>query len=333
MKSQIRGVRIRVQFGFQRITTLPEWARWPYHGHMRMEYIDSARHPVAADFLAYCGAHGREHDESNIPGADWGFGNDAPSFAAIEENGSMGGVACALLTPAYRAARRARAAVLHALDESRYGPLVAALSGAVRTAADDLFLFLPRRLKRTRNVLEGLGFAYERTAYPMTAPTDAPGGASAPSALPPGYALCLVEPGDAAALAAFVDVRNRNFRELKGATAARAEDLAAFIASPEFMPGGMFLLRAPDGRPCATLALSRDLDEGTASIGAISVERDHRGKGLARFLLRTALSRAAAEGFLRASLSVNADNETALRLYRSEGFVEGASMDCLSLRL
>jgi mycothiol synthase len=292
--------------------------------------IRGADEAAAGGFLSYCRAYGDEHDESYVPDEGWAFGDDAPSFAALGLGGELVGAAAALLGPSYRAARRARIAVLHAQDEAAYAPLAAALFEALAAAADEAYLFIPAALKATRATFEGLGFRYERTAYLMAAATRAV--PSAPAA-PTGYRLEAVDPRDGTAVAAFVAVRNRNFAELKGSVEARVEDIAAFASSPEYLPGGLLLALAPDGSPCGTLRLERDDEEGSGFIGTIAVDKAHRGRGLARYLVRTALRLSAEVGFTEAFLSVNAENENALRLYRSEGFREVKAMDCLAARL
>lgn len=299
-------------------------------GGMDIVRIDGSRDAAAPGFLSYCRVRGDEHDESYVPDEGWAFGDEAPSFAALGPDGAVVGAAAALLGPSYRAARRARIAVLHALDEAAYGPLTDALFDALRPAADEVYLFIPAALKATRAAFERLGFRYERTAYLMSAATRAV--PSAPAA-PTGYRLEAVDPRDGTAVAAFVAVRNRNFAELKGSVEARVEDIAAFASSPEYLPGGLLLAFAPDGSPCGTLRLERDDEEGSSFIGTIAVDAAHRGRGLARFLVRTALRLSADAGFDEAFLSVNAENENALRLYRSEGFREVKAMDCLAARL
>lgn len=299
-------------------------------GAMDIVRIQRADDAAAPRFLSYCRAHGRAHDESYVPEEGWAFGDEAPSFAAIGPGGKLVGAAAALLGPSYRAARRARIAVLHALDEAAYGPLRDALFDALWPAADEVYLFIPAELKATRAAFERLGFDYERTAYLMAAATAAE---PAAQAAPPGYRLKAVDPHDGAALAAFVAVRNRNFAELKGSVEARVQDIETFASSPEYLPGGLLLALAPDGSPCGTLRLERDDEEGSGFIGTIAVDKAHRGRGLARYLVRTALRLSAEAGFSEAFLSVNAENENALRLYRSEGFREVKAMDCLAARL
>jgi mycothiol synthase len=256
-----------------------------------------------------------------------------------------------MLSPSFRAARRARVAILHALgapSADAYRPLLDAARAALEGQADDCYLFLPEELGATREAFEDLGFRFERTAYLMTAPTySALSLAKAKADLPAGYGLrALEKPGQATGEVAggaarlfpegledFVAVRNRNFRELQGSMDTRPEDLLEFMDAAEYLPGGLMLALSPDGAPCGTLRVERDDEEGSGFIGTISVDREHRGKGLARALVRMALAFCRQAGFREAGLSVNAENRNALRLYESEGFSVVKAMSCLSLVL
>ncbi len=319
--------------------------------------IAKASDALAPAFLAYCARHGAEHDESYIPGSSWAFGEDFPSFILTDGNGATRGAAAFMLSPSFRAARRARVAILHALGDqsaAAYRPLLDAAVKALGNQADDCYLFIPEDLAAQREAFEGLGFLFERTAYLMTAPTlGALPLAKAQADLPAGYGLYALAkpsqaslPGGEAGKAAgapervfpdgledFVAVRNRNFRELQGSMDTRPEDLLEFMDAAEYLPGGLMLALSPAGEPCGTLRVERDDEEGSGFIGTLSVDKEHRGKGLARALVRIALSFSGQAGFREAGLSVNAENRNALRLYESEGFSVIKAMSCLSLRL
>jgi ribosomal protein S18 acetylase RimI-like enzyme len=257
-----------------------------------------------------------------------------------DDKGQLRGTAAFMLSPSFRAARRARVAVLHALGPQSactYRPLVEAARAALAGQADDCYLFLPEELGATREALEGLGFRFERTAYLMSAPTlSALSIAKAKADLPAGYGLrALEKPGQGYpdGLLDFVAVRNRNFRELQGSVDTRPEDLLDFMGSEEYLAGGLILALAPTGEPCGTLRVERDDEEGSGFIGTISVDKEHRGRGLARGFVRIALALCREAGFREAFLSVNAENRGALSLYESEGFSVVKAMSCLALRL
>jgi ribosomal protein S18 acetylase RimI-like enzyme len=170
------------------------------------------------------------------------------------------------------------------------------------------------------------GFAVERLAFEMA--RDDPE-LAAPE-VPPGYRLEPVRPGDDEDIRAYAEVRNRNFREVLGSLPIGEGTVRAGMEDPGIPPGGLALLRGPDGSPCGTMRAERDVEPGCLSIGALSVDREHRGRGLGRFLLRSAAALGRREGFRTLSLSVNALNKNALGLYESEGFTVRGAWVCLS---
>lgn len=285
----------------------------------------------AADFIRYCRAHGSEHDESYVPDASWGFGADYPSFALTDECGSVIGAAAAMLSASYRHARRGRVAILHTVGEpalEKYAKLTRSLVQAIPTDVDELYLFFPEADHSLRAVLDRLHFEFDRSVYLLGAETAR----AAEPELPAGYTFSPIMPDDRAAIADFVAVRNRNFKEVHGSTDARPEDIAEFMTSKEYIPGGLLLLLAPDSSPCGTLRVERD-DDGTAFIGTISVDRQHRRHGLGKAIINMAVYIAGESGFARAFLSVNATNKAALDLYERNGFSEAKAMVCYTMRL
>ena len=77
----------------------------------------------------------------------------------------------------------------------------------------------------------------------------------------------------------------------------------------------------------ARLAWVTQRHGGTLGMGLVAA---HRGRGLGRALLEATLARADAVGITRVELRVRTDNEPAIGLYRSCGFVtEGRCQDYL----
>ena len=316
------------------------------------------------DFLAYAAAYGPSHDESFVPGPGFAPGPEKPSFLLRGPSGEAAGAVSLLLSRSQLASGRGRFALLHSGgagggSREAYRALLRAALGAAGGKVRSLYLFLPEELAQPRGWLEEAGFSYERTAYLMGREPDGPGGATGGAAgigglggvtggpggamaarmgppgaaLPEGYSLEAVGRGDKARLAEFVAVRNRNFREVAGSSPATVEDWEEHFDEPEALPGGILLLRSPEGEACGTLFLERDEEEGSVFIGAVSVDEGRRGRGLGRALVREAVSRGAALGLPRAFLSVNARNDKALGLYLAEGFTARKAMCCLSAGL
>ena len=85
--------------------------------------------------------------------------------------------------------------------------------------------------------------------------------------------------------------------------------------------------RLPDLSGTHVLAVDDEPD--ALFLGTIAVDREYRGRGLGRYLVRAALARAQNAGFSRVYLSVNALNAQARRLYESDGFTLVKAMVCL----
>lgn len=280
-------------------------------------------------FLAYCSALGPGHDESYLPGTGFRPDPDHPSFLLLRGTEVLG-AASLLLGAEYRNSRRSRFAVLHSEGgRGEYSALVAAAAAAAAPHVGELYLFLPADRTVPAEYLREAGFRVERIAYEM-ARDDLE---LAVPKVPPGYRLEPLRPGDEKGVLAYAEVRNRNFREVLGSLPIRVEAVLADLESPDIPPGGLAVLIAPDGSACGTMRAERDVDPGCLSIGALSVDREHRGFGLGRYLLRSAADLGRREGFRSLSLSVNALNKNALGLYESEGFTVRSSWACLAGRV
>jgi len=81
----------------------------------------------------------------------------------------------------------------------------------------------------------------------------------------------------------------------------------------------LWFLATVAGRPAAAVIARRLPEQGW--IGWVGTQPEHRGRGLARLLLTTAMTELARRGCLQAALDVDTGNHSgALRLYESVGF-------------
>jgi len=286
---------------------------------------------LLAPFLDYCSRYGARHDESFVPGAGFEPGPNEPAHVLLDEAGTVCGASALLLGASWGRSGRGRFSIIHAGGDEGgtihdYRSLVAAAARSAEGRVAELYLFLPETAAASVEALESLGFARERIVYGMEAPID-----GALVATPPqGWRLDPVAADDAHAIGEFATVRNRNFKEVLGAHDASTEDVLEMLRSDTALPGGLLLLRDRNGTAHGTLFLDRDDDEGVLFVGAVTVDREVRGQGLGRFLVRSALTFGAERGFTKAFLSVNALNRSALSLYEGEGFVQERAMVCLA---
>ena len=92
--------------------------------------------------------------------------------------------------------------------------------------------------------------------------------------------------------------------------------------------GGLGLVVEVDGRVVGQLAVHRRQGryEGHRGDLSITVEHDHRGQGLGRALVETAVDWARAVRLAKLTLGVFPENARAIALYRSVGFVEEGTL-------
>jgi putative acetyltransferase len=85
--------------------------------------------------------------------------------------------------------------------------------------------------------------------------------------------------------------------------------------------GTFFVLEAEDGSIIGAYGLYQ-IDEQTCELRKMYLDKAHRGKGLGKFLLEDALSRARQLGFERMILETASVLKEAIALYKSYGFAE-----------
>ena len=96
------------------------------------------------------------------------------------------------------------------------------------------------------------------------------------------------------------------------------DDLRARMSEPWFDADGLILAFA-DGQP-AGFHWTKRHDDGTGEVYVLGVRPAFAGRGLGRVLLDAGLAHLSQAGLREVKLWVEADNETALRLYRRAGF-------------
>ena len=289
--------------------------------------------PVTPDnvelLIRYCGQHGAEHDSSYLPGPGFEVTPQQPSYLLLSE-GEVVGAASLMLVPRYTRMGVGRFAILHSTrpEAEAYRALHTAVrrhTGEVRK----LFLFLPDHRAQTAAILEGLGFAVERYSYVLR---RAPAEAIAVT-WPVGVVLEALAPGDTAGAGQFAACLNDSFARLAGHGDLSGDDLRAWFQEEDYLEGGILLLKQ-DGRPIGTMMVMQESEDSEAvDVSALGIVTARQGQGLGRRLLRYAIDFAARRGFHSVMLSVNAENESALRLYLAEGFKPVETMVCYACRL
>lgn len=163
-----------------------------------------------------------------------------------------------------------------------------------------------------RGFLERHGFAHFRYFWEMERPP-----APAPAAVwPEGLRLTPFEPDDHV-FAEWTACYNEAFAARFPSHVATVDEAHAIAASPRFRADGLLL--AWRGDRCVGFCRNTLLPD-RGEVDVLAVRPDGQGRGLGRALLRWGVDWLAGQGFPRAHLLVDGDNDAALRLYRSEGF-------------
>jgi mycothiol synthase len=231
-------------------------------------------------------------------------------------------------TPAYVEAGRGRFSIFHASisDPEAYFMLFE----AIRRHFDGLqsvYLFLPWDRQETATRVSQLGFRVERFSYVLVLQEPA----ARDVRFPNGVTVMPLMPSDLHLIHQFAGTVNTNFSPLAGHVQLTPEDVRRWFSEDTYLDGGICLL-VHEEQCIGTLCVLREFgDRNAAEIIALSIGRDFRGQGLGRSLLRYAVAFAVSNGLQPVYLSVNGENETALGLYISEGFVLTETVVCYAL--
>ena len=162
-------------------------------------------------------------------------------------------------------------------------------------------------------LFEAAGYAVVRTSWDMGITLDGPG---EPVGVPDGVRLRNFETGRDERT--FWEVAESAFAGHFGWAAAPYESWSAeWYGTDDWSPDRV-LLAEVDGAVVGELAWIPSADNGY--IASVGVLKEHRGKGIAQAMLRSAFADITAMGFARATLSVDTGNETgAVELYRRVG--------------
>lgn len=286
-------------------------------------------HQNSSEFARYCRCYGPEHDSSYSAIAKFQPSSEHPAYLLLKD-GEIAGAVCLLISAEYRNVRSARFMIFHALKPvpESYNLL---LQAAYRhlDQFDTAYAFIPFENSKTRAVWESLGFRKERYVYLLQRGDDP----LLESNLPEDCQITAVKRNDQAALNHFRTLWNQSYAAPFGFVGVSIEEAKGWFDDASYLPGGLMLLRRR-AVPVGTVSVYRDDEaDGAAFIDNLSVASECRGQGFGRLLLRQAVLFAHRQGFRKASLTVNATNETALRLYFSEGFSKLSEIVCYNIPL
>lgn len=195
--------------------------------------------------------------------------------------------------------------------------LVEAMERALDSTPDGpLILFPPHGNSGALAFLKALGFRYDHSTFRFRLGPDRI--AELPT-LPSGLSLATYRVED---LEPYIELINSAFEDHPTPLRVTREQVEHVHAKVTFDPAAIAIVRNPDGQMVGfcTTGIDRGTDPAVGSINLVGVLQPYRGRGLGRYLLIWGIERLQSLGLETIELSVDADNERAVELYRSVGF-------------
>jgi len=190
--------------------------------------------------------------------------------------------------------------------------LAAAVREIRRQGGGHVHLWVPKPTAHSDAMAESCGLTRGRDLYQMRRPLPVEDARATVPTRP-------FEPG--VDEAAWLEVNNRAFASHPEQGGWTLDTMFEREAEAWFDPGG-FLLHERDGRLAASCwtKVHHDTQPPLGEIYVISVDPDFQGLGLGKQLVLAGLEHLFSLGLTVGMLYVDADNETAVRLYRALGF-------------
>lgn len=289
--------------------------------------VQKLSHEKLSEFLEYCGKYGREHDESCLPDEKFVINEDNPTYILLNHDEKIVGAVSLIMTPPFRATSKARFRIFHSIadDIEAYKLLLDSVRNHVK-GIETVYLFLPKEKSKTGEIFIKLGFHITRYSYYMERCDKE----SVKSNFPKGIELRPVREGVDEVV--WCDIINECFANLAGHVHCTQDKVIEMLRDDELIEDGMMILWDGD-KAIGTLCVSTEESDGNlfAFIGAVAIIPEYRGRNLGRNLIRAAVEFGRDNGYENSSLSVNAENTNAAKLYLSEGFEEKAVMVCYNI--
>ncbi|OGR25580.1 MAG: hypothetical protein A2139_14375 [Desulfobacca sp. RBG_16_60_12] len=277
--------------------------------------------------VQYSAEHGPEHDTSFLPGHGLSASPEEPAYLLLKDRQVVGAVAL-LRTPRYLSAHKGRFAIFHSVLNSTEAYTF--LFEAIRPHVHDLrsvYLFLPEERRGTAAILTHLGFHIERYSFVLIQRDPS----RQEVRFPEGFVVEPLSPTQQAGIKQYAHCINECFADLAGHTDLPPDDVRGWFDEANYLEDGICLLKWGE-QAVGTLCVQREYGNNSgAEVSGLGIVSPFRGRGLGRMLLRYAGAFALRRGFLTVVLSVNAENESALGLYRSEGYELIDTVVCYAL--
>lgn len=280
-------------------------------------------------FSEYFRRYSHEQDVSFPPLEDYKTGKEETVYLLTDEYNNIAGAAALMLHKNYREAGAGRFRILHCVVKSPEYYMMLMNEILKHTAGlDYIYCFIEDKQEQTRGVWEEIGFKIKRYSWVLKRNVKE----SVPPDFPEGFTLRNFRFG--ADEEAFCGIINESFDGMQGHTKLYPEKIAELKKEPSYLDDGLKILWHKD-KAIGTIALikEREYDENIVFIESVGLLNEYQGRGLGKCLIRSALEYGRKNGYVRAMLSVNAENERAADMYINEGFQKEALIICYSYEI
>ncbi len=282
------------------------------------------------DFISYCIKYAKEQDESFIPRDDFTPGADEPGYLLLNDINEPVGAVSIMLHKEFREIKKGRFRIFHCIDKTP-GNYQILFDSIIKHCAgiDNLFCFITEDKTDVCRIWEDLGFKIKRYSWVLERETAGINQV----AFPEGFEIRKMNI-NAHDENAWCDIINSAFADIEGHIRMSPERIAEMRKEKEYMEEGMCIVWNGE-KPTGLIKLIKMNEEGEdlLFIETIGVHRSFQGKGLGKALLRYGVDFGKKLGLNRAMLTVNAENDNAVKLYLKEGFGKTVVYICYNINL
>lgn len=297
---------------------------------MRVEKLKINR---IQEFVAYCKNYREQVDDSFLYDEDlrdFTPDEENPTYILLNEQGSIIGTISLIIDSYNRKGKKARIRLFHSMYRTResYHKLLEASLKHIE-GINRLYNFVNENNPEVIKIIESLKFEIERYSYVLVREEENIIGET----FPEEFELRTFQFGRDEE--DWCRVRNAGFANLAGSETPITPDWVSGLEGDEvILEGGMKLLYHK-GSPVGQVAISKEQenDKIYSFIFSLCVIPEYQGMGLGRNLLRAAINYGKSKGMPQSMLSVNAENDKALKLYFQEGFIKKDKMGCYSYEI
>ncbi|MDY0074481.1 MAG: GNAT family N-acetyltransferase [Acholeplasmataceae bacterium] len=284
-----------------------------------------------SQFKNYMSTYRLAHDETFLSLEDIeNFRIDQNNHTMISiKRGEIIGCLSLMLSPYYLKANKARVRIFHCIEpiQYHYETLLKSI-GDLSNEIEKLELFIPDYLGPVIQIYKSLGFTYYRNAYVMEEKNKS----QVYAKFPKGFELKPFRFNQDEE--AYAEVRNRAFRHLKGSEVPLTPDqVKDQYQDKSVLKDGMRILWHHQVHVGVIRMLLDEEGRLISFVAPIAIIPEYQGRGLGLELLNAGIEIGQNAGLYDCLLSLNSENEQALKLYKKLDFEVLITVSCYHLKI